>query len=390
VATGIRIGPKSYLSALRPADSVRESRTTNVVLAARAPRGQSFQGGTQMGPDLSVATRVAPTSQAADASSAQRAIVGASDVLRYVMYRVEQVAATNASVLLLGETGTGKELVARAIHQQSPRRHRRFVVVNCGALPPSLIESELFGRERGAFTGAHTSQAGRFELADGGTIFLDEIGELPLELQPKLLRVLQEGQFERLGSTRTAHVDVRVVAATNRNLVDDVVTGRFRQDLFYRLNVFPITLPALRERREDLPALLHHFSTRLSRQMGKSIDQIAPGTLDALERYDWPGNIREFENVIQQAVILSRNGVLDLAHFTGERIRRDTATCTDNLQALVDVQRVHIQRVCESTGWRIEGASGAAKILGLCASTLRTRMKKLGIQRPAHDLAQAV
>ena len=343
-----------------------------------------------MGPDLSIATRVAHTSQASDAISAERTIVGASDVLRYVMYRVEQVAATNASVLLLGETGTGKELVARAIHQQSPRRHRRFVVVNCGALPPSLIESELFGRERGAFTGAHTSQAGRFELADGGTIFLDEIGELPLELQPKLLRVLQEGQFERLGSTRTAQVDVRVVAATNRNLVDDVVTGRFRQDLFYRLNVFPITMPALRERREDLPALLHHFSTRLARQMGKSIDQVAPGTLDALERYDWPGNIREFENVVQQAVILSCNGVLDLAHFTGERIRRDTAICTDKFQALVDVQRVHIQRVLESTGWRIEGASGAAKILGLCASTLRTRMKKLGIQRPAHDLAQAV
>ena len=343
-----------------------------------------------MRPDLSVATRVPHASQASDASSAERAIVGASDVLRYVMYRVEQVAATNASVLLLGETGTGKELVARAIHQQSPRRHRRFVVVNCGALPPALIESELFGRERGAFTGAHTSQAGRFELADGGTIFLDEIGELPLDLQPKLLRVLQEGQFERLGSTRTAHVDVRVVAATNRNLVDDVVTGRFRQDLFYRLNVFPITLPALRERREDLPELLHHFCARLARQMGKSIDQIAPGTLDALERYDWPGNIREFENVVQQAVILSRNGVLDLAQFTGERIRRDTATCTDKLQALVDVQRVHIQRVLESTGWRIEGASGAAKILGLCASTLRTRMKKLGIQRPAHDLAQAV
>ncbi len=343
-----------------------------------------------MGPELSVATRVAQASQASDASSSERTIVGASDVLRYVMYRVEQVAATNASVLLLGETGTGKELVARAIHQQSPRRHRKFVVVNCGALPPSLIESELFGRERGAFTGAHTSQAGRFELADGGTIFLDEIGELPLELQPKLLRVLQEGQFERLGSTRTAHVDVRVIAATNRNLVDDVITGRFRQDLFYRLNVFPITLPALRERREDLPALLHHFCARLARQMGKSIDQIAPGTLDALERYDWPGNIREFENVVQQGVILSRNGVLDLAHFTGERIRRDTGSCTDKLHALVDVQRVHIQRVLESTGWRIEGASGAARILGLCASTLRTRMKKLGIQRPAHDLAQAV
>jgi transcriptional regulator with GAF, ATPase, and Fis domain len=318
-----------------------------------------------------------------ESSAGDRPIVGTSDVLKYVMYRVEQVAATSASVLLLGETGTGKELVARAIHQQSRRAHRKFVVINCGALPPGLIESELFGRERGAFTGAHTSQAGRFEVAHGGTLFLDEIGELPLELQPKLLRVLQEGQFERLGSTRTAHVDVRIVAATNRNLVDDVRNGRFRQDLFYRLNVFPITLPTLRERREDLPALLRHFCERHGKQMGKRIEHIAAGSLEALERYDWPGNIREFENVVQQAVILSRDGVLDLSGVGGgPAMRVHTAVPADEPQLLADVQRAHIRRVLESTNWRIEGPTGAAKILGLCASTLRTRMRKLSIRRP--------
>jgi transcriptional regulator with GAF, ATPase, and Fis domain len=323
------------------------------------------------------------SSRTHDSASPDRTIVGASDVLKYVMYRVEQVASTNASVLLLGETGTGKELVARAIHQQSRRANRKFMVVNCGALPPSLIESELFGRDRGAFTGAHTSQPGRFELADGGTIFLDEIGELPLELQPKLLRVLQEGQFERLGSTRTVSVDVRIVAATNRNLVEEVNSGKFRQDLFYRLNVFPITLPALRERLEDLPVLLRHICDRVGRQMGKLIDRVTPGTLEALSLYDWPGNIREFENVIQQAVILSRDGVLDLSNFRGEQVRRVLPTTViDEPQTLVDVQRAHILRMLNHTNWRIEGPTGAAKVLGLCASTLRTRMRKLGIHRP--------
>ena len=335
-----------------------------------------------------VSPLVPPLSRAIEPAASDRTIVGTSDVLKYVMYRVEQVAATNASVLLLGETGTGKELVARAIHQQSRRAHRKFVVVNCGALPPSLIESELFGRERGAFTGAHNSQAGRFELADGGTIFLDEIGELPLELQPKLLRVLQEGQIERLGSVRTVDVDVRIVAATNRNLVDDVRSGKFRQDLFYRLNVFPITMPALRERREDLPALIRYFCDRLGRQMGKAIEHITPGSLEALERYDWPGNIREFENVVQQGMILSRDGVLDLAGFEGQPLRRPTSVSVDEPRTLVDVQRAHIQRVLEITQWRIEGSLGAAKTLGLCASTLRTRMKKLGISRPGDHYAQ--
>ena len=325
-----------------------------------------------------------------ESSSSDRTIVGNSHVLKYVMYRVEQVAATSATVLLLGETGTGKELIARAIHNQSPRRNKKFVVVNCGALPPSLIESELFGRERGAFTGAHTSQAGRFEVANGGTVFLDEIGELPLDLQPKLLRVLQEGQIERLGSARTVNVDVRVIAATNKDLVDGVRNGTFRQDLFYRLNVFPITLPGLRDRREDLPALLRHFCDRLGRQIGKPVDRISPGTLEALQQYDWPGNIREFENVIQQAVILSRDGVLDLANFSGVSVRPVVPSYPDQLEKLVDVQRAHILRVLESTNWRIEGTTGAAKILGLCASTLRTRMRKLGIRRPVQSPASGV
>jgi formate hydrogenlyase transcriptional activator len=311
-------------------------------------------------------------------------IVGASIALRHVMHRVEHVAPTNATVLLLGETGTGKELVARAIHHYSPRRHRNFVVVDCGALPSSLIESELFGRERGAFTGAHTAQAGRFELANGGTVFLDEIGELPLELQPKILRVLQEGQVERLGGGRATRVDVRIVTATNRNLADEVRTGRFRRDLFYRLNVFPITLPTLRERRDDLPALVAYLVDRLGRELGKPVGQVKPGTLQAFERYDWPGNIRELENVLQQAIILSQDGTLDLSGFVGEPMNVVDAPSRpqNGSRSLVDVERDHIQLVLETVGWRIEGVAGAAQVLGLRPSTLRTRMRKLGIQRP--------
>ena len=311
-------------------------------------------------------------------------IVGASDPMRYVMRRIEQVAPTNATVLLLGETGTGKELVARAIHQHSPRRHRSFIVVDCGALPATLIESELFGRERGAFTGAHTAQAGRFELANGGTVFLDEIGDLPLELQPKILRVLQEGQVERLGANRTTRVDVRVVTATNRNLAEDVRCGRFRRDLFYRLNVFPITLPTLRERRDDLPALVKYLVDRLGRELGRPAAHITPGTYQALERYDWPGNIRELENVLQQAIIVSHDGVLDLSSFVGESMQVETSARTppSGSRSLVDVERDHIQLVLENVGWRIEGVAGAAQVLGLRPSTLRTRMRKLGIQRP--------
>ena len=316
-------------------------------------------------------------------------IVGTSDALKYVMYRVDQVAATNTAVLLLGETGTGKELVARAIHQRSPRRSRPFVVVDCGALPGSLIESELFGRERGAFTGALTAQAGKFELASGGTVFLDEIGELPLELQPKLLRVLQEAQVDRLGSTRPTRIDVRIVAATNRNLLEDVRRGRFRRDLFYRLNVFPITMPALRDRREDLPALVRHLCDRLGRQLDKPIERIAPGTLEALERHDWPGNIRELENVIQRAMVIAREGTLDLTGFIGEPLEIEEAPRqTGRLRPLVDVEGDYIRQVLQGAGWRIEGAAGAAQILGLRPSTLRARMNKLGIQRPAKVVAE--
>jgi transcriptional regulator with GAF, ATPase, and Fis domain len=308
-------------------------------------------------------------------------IVGASDALKYVMHRVGRVAPTNATVLLLGETGTGKELIARAIHERSPRRHRHFIVVDCGALPSTLIESELFGREKGAFTGAFASQAGRFELANGGTIFLDEIGELPLELQPKLLRVLQEGQVERLGGTRISHVDVRVVAATNRNLLEEVRSGRFRRDLFYRLNVFPITLPALRERREDLPMLVRHLVQRLAGELEKPVNRIAPGTIEALERYSWPGNVRELENVLQQGIILARGGVLDLSGFEGEPI--DTPPARTAPRSLMSVERDHILAVLAQVGWRIEGPDGAAHALQLPPSTLRARMHKLGISRPS-------
>jgi formate hydrogenlyase transcriptional activator len=323
----------------------------------------------------------------ADFSTGQRrpacAMVGASLAWQSVMHRVDQVASTNATVLLLGETGTGKDLLARAIHERSARRTRNLVVVDCGALPSSLFESELFGRERGAFTGAHTSQAGRFEAAHGGTVFLDEIGELPLELQPKLLRVIQEGEVERLGGQRTTQVDVRIIAATNRLLADEVREKRFRPDLFYRLNVFPITVPPLRDRRDDLPALVRHFIDRLSVELDKPIERMMPGSLDALARHDWPGNIRELENTLRRAIILARDGVLDLSHFVGEAIQTHDAKAImpGGVRPLADAERDHVTLVLAHTGWRIEGAAGAAKMLGLNPSTLRSRMRKLGIER---------
>ena len=305
-------------------------------------------------------------------------IVGDSDALRYVMYRVDQVARTEATVLLCGETGTGKELLARAIHRAGRRRDRPFVVVNCAALPASLIESELFGHERGAFTGAHASQIGRFELAHRGTVFLDEIGALPLELQPRLLRVIQEGQLERVGNPRTLDVDVRVVAATNRDLADEVRHGRFRRDLYYRLNVFPITVPALRERRSDIPMLVRHLVDRFAEALGKRIDTVPAEVMRVLETYDWPGNVRELENVIQRAIILSTGPALSIGEAWVPSL--EPVPVGKNV-TLVEVERRHIDNVLQTTQWRIEGPGGAAHILGMKPSTLRSRMAKLGIVR---------
>jgi transcriptional regulator with GAF, ATPase, and Fis domain len=306
-------------------------------------------------------------------------IVGDSDPLRYVMSRVEQVAGTDATVLLSGETGTGKELFARAIHNRSLRAGRPFVVVNCAALPATLIESELFGRERGAFTGAHASQIGRFELANHGTIFLDEIGELPLELQPRLLRVVQEGQLERLGSPHTVDIDTRMIAATNRDLTQEVREGRFRRDLYYRLNVFPITLPALRERRDDIAPLVRHVVGRLTASLRKRIDTIPPDVMHALEAYDWPGNVRELENVLERAIILSPGATLSLGDSWLPYVE---PVMVGGRLTLEEIERRHIVQILTSTRWRIEGAGGAAQVLGLKPSTLRSRMVKLSIARP--------
>jgi formate hydrogenlyase transcriptional activator len=320
-----------------------------------------------------------PTADSRAATADRDVIVGESDSLRYVLSRAEQVAETDATVLLFGETGTGKELLAREIHRRSRRRDRPFVVVNCAALPGALIESELFGRERGAFTGAHATQVGRFELANRGTLFLDEIGELPLELQPKLLRVLQNGQIERLGSPRTIDVDVRIIAATNRDLIEEARQMRFRRDLFYRLNVFPVTVPSLRDRREDIPLLARHLIERHSRLLRKRIDHIPPQVMHAFESYDWPGNVRELENVIQRAIILSSNHTLEL--------KDAWLPCTEPAAStggttLIEVERRHILHILESCRWKIEGAGGAAQLLALKSSTLRSRMLKLGIVRP--------
>jgi formate hydrogenlyase transcriptional activator len=321
----------------------------------------------------------APVPMAVPVADDRHAIIGDGDALRYVMFRVDQVAATDATVLLSGETGTGKELLARAIHQRSTRRTRPMVVVNCAALPANLVESELFGRERGAFTGAHATQIGRFELAHRGTIFLDEVGELPLELQPKLLRVLQEGQVERLGSPRTVDVDVRVIAATNRDLTEEVRQGRFRRDLYYRLNVFPITIPSLRDRREDIPQLVEHLVRRLSRAFNKRIDVIPAYVMQTLEAYDWPGNVRELENVLQRAIILSPGTTLALGDAW---MPAPQPASIGSGVTLLEIEKRHIRTMLDTTRWRIEGGGGAAQLLGLKPSTLRSRMLKLGIARP--------
>lgn len=304
-------------------------------------------------------------------------IIGQSDGLKYVLYRVEQVAPTDTTALILGETGTGKELIASAIHNMSARKDRSLITVNCAALPANLIESELFGREKGAFTGADTRQIGRFEIANGSTIFLDEIGELPIEMQSKLLRVIQHSEFERLGSSHTIKVDVRIVAATNRNLEEEVKNGRFRQDLYYRLNVFPITIPPLRQRKEDIPLLIQTFIERYARKLGKRITSIHKETLKALQEYQWPGNVRELESIIERAVILCPGPVLQLIDKLDSSIPSSPVTKT-----LEETERAQILRVLSETRWRIEGKAGAAGILGINPSTLRARMHKLGIVRP--------
>ncbi len=305
-------------------------------------------------------------------------IIGASPLLRAALTRCLEVAPTDASVVLFGETGTGKELFARAVHNRSPRRERPFVRVNCAALPPTLIESELFGHERGAFTGAVSMRQGRFELADKGTIFLDEIGDLPLEVQAKLLRVLQEGEFERVGSSQSRRVDVRVIAATHHDLEASVANGAFRGDLYYRLNVFPIALPPLRERAEDIPQLVWYFISRRQRALNRKIARIPGAVLRALEQHSWPGNVRELENIVERAMI----------HSTGDTLMLDDppgltpAVPSGDGGTLQAAERRHIEHALQRCGWRINGAGNAAERLGLHPNTLRFRMKKLGIRRP--------
>ena len=309
-------------------------------------------------------------------------IIGNSSALESVLEQVEQVAPTDSTVLIQGETGTGKELIARAVHNLSARCGRPFIKLNCAAIPFDLLESELFGHERGAFTGAIAQKIGRFELADKGTLFLDEVGDIPPGLQPKLLRVLQEQEFERLGSTRTHQVDVRLVAATNRNLVDMVKRNEFRSDLYYRLNVFPIPLPPLRERREDIPALVQHFVEIYVRRMGKQIENIPSETMSALASYQWPGNIRELQNFIERSVILSVGS--DLRPPLAE-LKRGAEVESMDAVTLEEAERDHIRKTLEQTRWVVAGPNGAAARLGIKRSTLYFRMQKLGISRANKD-----
>jgi len=305
-------------------------------------------------------------------------MVGQSPAFQALLESVRIVAPTDATVLIQGETGTGKELVARAIHEGSPRRERSFVKVNCAAIPATLLESELFGHEKGAFTGALTQKIGRFELADRGTLFLDEVGEIPLELQPKLLRAIQEQEFERLGSNRTIRVNVRIVAATNRDLKAMMEEGRFRSDLYYRLNVFPIRVPPLRERKQDIPLLVRYFAQKFAQRMGKRIDSIPAGAMAALTHYSWPGNIRELQNLIERSVILSRSSVLEItvpeAGLPGVR-------SMPAAQIRAAAERDRIMRALRQTRGVVGGPRGAAALLGLKRTTLQSRMKKLGIRR---------
>jgi formate hydrogenlyase transcriptional activator len=300
-------------------------------------------------------------------------------LLRAVLKQVETVAPTDSAVLIQGETGTGKELIARAIHNLSPRREHTFVKVNCAAIPAGLLESELFGHERGAFTGAIAQRMGRFELAHHGTIFLDEVGDIPLELQPKLLRVLQEQEFERLGSVRSIRVDVRLVAATNRDLDEMVAARTFRSDLYYRLRVFPLVMPPLRERQEDIPTLVRYFVQKHARRMNRTVETIPSETLDLLVRYSWPGNIRELENLIERAVIVSPGPVLRVPL---SELKLPSEPAAGEMLTLEAAQREHVLKALEATNWVLAGPSGAAAKLGMKRTTLQSRMQKLGLTRP--------
>jgi formate hydrogenlyase transcriptional activator len=304
-------------------------------------------------------------------------IVGRSDALQRVLEQVATVAPTDATVLLHGETGTGKELIARAIHNLNARRERAFVRLNCAAIPSGLLESELFGHEKGAFTGALMQRKGRFELADQGSLFLDEIGDISLELQPKLLRAVQEQEFERLGSARTIHVNVRIIAATHRDLRAMIREGKFREDLFYRLNVFPIEIPPLRERREDIPPLASHFVSKLSRQMGKKIKPLSPEAMEALTNAPWPGNVRELQNIVERAIILSRGEALGAADFDLPGLATAAAPASDA------TERQQIEDALRASRGRVSGPDGAAQSLGVAASTLESRIQRLGIDKLA-------
>jgi formate hydrogenlyase transcriptional activator len=318
-----------------------------------------------------------------DSRMRAESMVGESPALGRVRAQIAQVAPTDSTVLIQGETGTGKELVARAIHDGSKRRERPLVRINCAALPRELVESELFGHEKGAFTGALQQRRGRFELADGGSLLLDEVGELPLEAQAKLLRVLQEHEFERVGGTRTLRADVRVIAATNRDLQAQVREGRFRADLYYRLNVFPIVVPSLRERRHDIPRLLQHFAAKAARKLGRPVDAIAAAFTERATAYDWPGNVRELENLVERAMIMGNGGLLDGSDLLvpTQGAAAPAAPVPPGESSLEEMERAHIQRVLERTRGVIEGDAGAARVLGLNPSTLRGRLRKLGIRK---------
>jgi formate hydrogenlyase transcriptional activator len=311
-------------------------------------------------------------------------IIGESNALLYVLSRVKDVAKTDATVLIQGETGVGKELITRFIHETSSRSQKPFVKVDCAALPENLVESELFGHEQGAFTGAERQRKGRFELADGGTLFFDEITELSMAMQTKLLRVLQDGEFERVGSSRTLKTDVRVISATNRILDEEVVKGRFRIDLYYRLNTYPITVPPLRKRKNDIPLLVDYFIPQIASQFGKQIDRVPSQTMKLFKEYDWPGNIRELINMLERVIITTSDSVLRLPKEIRKTLVNPPKSIEpiDNFVTLDDVERQHILTVLKAVNWRISGPTGAAQILGLNPSTLRSRMKKLNIVRP--------